>query len=101
MNRLLYSVLAFVLIISAFSESRLWANELVRGKVVEISSSRLVIRLQDGSKKTISITNDTKLMHKAGSGEQSEPPKVKQNTRVAVSLDGNTAAFVVVEEVPK
>lgn len=101
MSKLFYWLMTFTLIIGALFETPAMANELVRGKVVEITSSKFVIRLQDGSKKTIHINTGTKFMHKAGSGEQSEPPKVKQNTRVAVSLDGNAAAFVVVEEIPK
>ena len=101
MNRIFGWLVIFILVHGVFLTVPLSANELVRGKVVEINSSRLVIRLPDGQKTTIYISSDTKFMHKAGSGEQSEAPNVKKNARVAVSLDGNTAAFVVVEEVPK
>lgn len=101
MSKSFYWLMIFTLLIGAVFEIPAMANELLRGKIIEITSSNFVIRLQDGSKKSIQIDADTKFMHKAGSGEQSEPPKVKKNTQVAVSLDGSTTAFVVVEEIPK
>lgn len=77
------------------------ANELMRGKVVEMTGSHLTIRLANGQKESLYLNSQTKFMHKAGSGEQSAPPIPRVNDKVAVSLDGRTAAFVVVEEVPK
>lgn len=77
------------------------ANELVRGKVVEATQKHLTIRLPSGNKEEIYLNSDTKIMHKAGSGEQSAPPRLAKNAKVAVSLDGRTAVFVVLEEVPK
>lgn len=99
MNRLLGWVLMVVL--SLCCAVSLMANELVRGKVIELTSTRLVVRLPDGQKKTIYLNEATKFMHRPGSGEQSEPPKPRKNDRIVASLEGDTAVFVVVEEVPK
>ncbi len=81
--------------------SVLYANETVLGKVVEVTSTRLVVRMHDGQKKIVYLTDKTKFMHRQGSGEQSAPPKPRKNDRITASLEGDTAAFVIVEEVPK
>lgn len=101
MNRLTGWVLTVILFFCLFSVAPLVANELVRGKVIELTSSRLVVRQSNGQKTTIYLNDGTKFMHRPGSGEQSEPPKPRKNDRIAASLEGDTAILVVVEEVPK
>lgn len=101
MNRLSGWVFAVVLVVCICCAASLPANELIRGKVVDLNASKLIVRLQSGDKKTVYLTSDTKYMHRPGSGEQSSPPTPRRNDRVAVSLDGDTAIFIVVEEVPK
>lgn len=94
-------ILTLCLMVCLYLVCDLGANELLRGKVVEITGSRLIIRLPNGQKESIHLNSETKVMHKAGSGEQAAPPVPRINDKVAVSLDGRTAAFIVVEEVPK
>ncbi len=94
-------ILTLCLMVCLYLVCDLGANELMRGKVVEMTGSHLTIRLPNGQKESLYLNSQTKFMHKAGSGEQSAPPIPRVNDKVAVSLDGRTAAFVVVEEVPK
>lgn len=94
-------MLALCLAMFFCSVCDLKANELMRGKVVEMAGARLIIRLPNGQKESIYLNSETKFMHKPGSGEQSAPPIPRVNDKVAVSLQGRTAAFVVVEEIPK
>lgn len=97
--RLLYVVtLAYI---SLFFVSDLQANENLQGKVVEMTSSKIIVRIHNGQKKAIYLSDKTKFMHRPGSGEQSEPPRPKKNDRITAFLEGDTAAFIVVEEVPK
>lgn len=97
--RILIATVCLIFCVS--SALSLYANELVRGKVVAVAQSYLVIRLPSGQKEKISLNNNTKIMHRAGSGAQATPAKLITNAKVAASLDGRTAVFVVVEEVPK
>lgn len=101
MNRVTLVLLLTIFSAGIFFITSSVANELVRGKVVELTDTKLVVRLSDGQKKTIYLKDSTKFMHRPGSGEQSEPPKPRRNDRIAASLEGGTAMLVVVEEIPK
>lgn len=99
MYKPLSSVMALVLFFCTVTLS--FAEELVRGKVMKLYDTSMVLRMKNGRERDIRIRPETKIMHRAGGGEQSGPAKLTTSAQVAAYLDGRTAVFVVVEEVPR
>lgn len=99
MYRPISSIMALVLFFCTVTVS--FAEELVRGKVMKLDDTSMVLRMKDGRERDVRIRPETKVMHRAGTGEQAGPAKLVTSARVAAYLDGRTAVFVVVEEVPR
>lgn len=99
MNRPISSIMVLILFFCTVMVS--FAEELVRGKVMKLDDTSMVLRTKDGRERDIRIRPETKIMHRAGAGEQAGPAKLKTSAQVSAYLDGRTAVFVVVEEVPR
>lgn len=99
MYRPIFSIMAVILFLCTVTLS--FAEELVRGKVMKLDDTSMVIRMKDGRERDVRIRPETKVMHRAGTGEQAGPAELTISSRVAAYLDGRTAVFVVVEEVPR
>jgi hypothetical protein len=99
MYRLTYLIMAVVMFLCMVMQSS--AEELVRGKIMKLDDTSMVLRIKDGREREVRIRPETKIMHRAGTGEQAGPAKLTISAQVAAYLDGRTAVLVVVEEVPR
>jgi hypothetical protein len=78
-----------------------WTAEVISGYMVEFRGASLVIKQKGGGKRTIRVDDKTALRfsHKdmvtAGLGD------VPKNSKLYVTVEGDLATLVTIEEVPK